>query len=79
MIHGDMDDNVHPGSTIKLVQALIEANKDFDFLLYPNSAHGVAKFSYVIRRKWDYFVRHLAGSTPPENFLICAEKEESND
>lgn len=79
LIHGDMDDNVHPGATIKLIDALIEANKDFDFLLYPNSAHGVARFQYVIRKMWDYFVKNLAGEIPPENFRIRPEKKDKDE
>ena len=75
LIHGDMDDNVHPGATIKLMDALIEANKDFDSLIYPNSAHAVARFKYVMRKKWDYFVEHLLGETPPKNFDIAPKKE----
>lgn len=74
LIHGDMDDNVHPGATMKLVQALIEADKYFDFLLYPNSQHGVSMFPYVVRRRWDYFVRYLLGETPPE-FHLRKEEE----
>lgn len=70
LVHGDMDGNVHPSSTMKLVEALIAANKDFDLLLYPNAAHGVGRLPYVIRRKWDYFVKHLLGLEPPRNFLI---------
>ena len=73
LIHGDLDDNVHPGATMALVKALMDADKDFDFLLYPNSQHGVGQFPYVVRRRWDYFVRHLAGQTPPE-FHIRPEK-----
>lgn len=76
LIHGDMDDNVHPGATIKLIDALIEANKDFDSLIYPNSAHAVARFSYVMRKKWDYFVTHLLGAVPPKNFDIKPKKAE---
>ena len=76
LIHGDMDDNVHPGATTKLIAALIEENKDFDSLIYPNSAHPVAKFPYVMRKKWDYFVTHLLGETPPKNFDIKPKKQE---
>ena len=70
-----MDDNVHPAATIKLIAALIEENKDFDSLIFPNSAHAVARFSYVIRKKWDYFVRHLLGQQPPEGFDLTPPKE----
>lgn len=75
LIHGDMDDNVHPAATIKLIAALIEENKDFDSLIFPNSAHAVARFPYVIRKKWDYFVRHLLGQQPPEGFDLTPPKE----
>lgn len=76
LVHGDMDDNVHPSATLDLVEALIEANKDFDLLIYPNSAHGVAMFPYVARRRWDYFVRHLLGENPPPAFLVKEKKKE---
>ena len=41
---GDMDNNVHPGGTIRLVNALIKANKRFDFILLPGKAHGYADY-----------------------------------
>lgn len=79
LVHGDMDDNVHPSATMDLAKALIDANKDFDMLIYSNSAHGVGMFPYVVRRRWDYFVRHLLGQEPPKNFLIREKKEEEAD
>lgn len=67
LAHGEMDDNCLPHNTTRLVKALIEANKDFDLLLMPNLNHGgIAKSGYWLRRRWDYFVRHLLGETPPE-------------
>jgi dipeptidyl-peptidase-4 len=66
LIHGDMDENVLLGGTSRLVGALIAANRDFDMLVVPGMDHG--KFgptSYVTRRTWDYFVRHLLGRQPP--------------
>ena len=75
IIHGDMDDNVHPAASIKLISALIEANKDFDSLIFPNSAHGVARFAYVIRKQWDYFVKHLLGCQPPEGFALMSSED----
>lgn len=78
LVHGDMDDNVHPSSTIKLVEALIKANRDFDLLIVPNCAHMVAHVPYVVRRKWDYFVRHLAGLRPPCNFKLGKDKDKEN-
>ncbi|MGE0443354.1 MAG: DPP IV N-terminal domain-containing protein, partial [Gemmatimonadales bacterium] len=69
LMHGDMDDNVHPAMTIQVVDALIKANKAFDLLILPNRAHSLNE-PYVIRRRWDYFVQHLLGATPPDNYEI---------
>ena len=66
LMHGTMDDNVPPNNTLLVVKALIEANKDFDLLLIPNAQHGYGAYApYAMRRRWDYFVRWLAGGTPP--------------
>jgi len=71
IIHGGMDDNVPPYNSYLLADALIKANKDFDFLLLPNARHGYGKDSYyIMRRRWDYFVQHLQGATPPREFQI---------
>ncbi|MBP1581856.1 MAG: prolyl oligopeptidase family serine peptidase [Oscillospiraceae bacterium] len=77
IVHGDMDDNVHPAASIKLISALIEANKDFDSLIYPNSTHAVARFKYVMKRKWDYFVEHLMGCEPVRDFDILPAEEKN--
>jgi len=69
LMTGDMDDNVHPSMTIQVVDALIKANKSFDFLILPNRDHALNE-PYVIRRRWDYFVEHLMGAEPPVNFQI---------
>ncbi|HEV8363719.1 MAG TPA: DPP IV N-terminal domain-containing protein [Gemmatimonadaceae bacterium] len=69
LMHGDMDDNVHPANTIQVVDELIKANKTFDLIIAPNRSHGLNE-PYFIRRRWDYFVQHLLGQTPPENYLI---------
>ncbi len=71
LIHGDMDDNVHPATTIQLVDALIKANKSFDFLIIPDANHDLTQNPYVIRRTWDYFVQYLRGESPPANYLIA--------
>jgi dipeptidyl aminopeptidase/acylaminoacyl peptidase len=67
--HGDMDDNVHPAMTIQVVDELIKANKDFDLVIAPNRGHGLNE-PYFIRRRWDYFVRHLMGAEPPKEYEI---------
>ena len=69
LVHGDMDDNVHPAMTVQLVDELIKANRDFDFIWAPNRAHGLNE-PYFIRRRWDYFVRHLLGAEPPSQYEI---------
>ncbi|HVV75627.1 MAG TPA: DPP IV N-terminal domain-containing protein [Mycobacteriales bacterium] len=67
LIHGEMDDNATPHGTMRMVKALIEANKDFDLLIMPNAEHSLTlNRAYFIRRRWDYFVKHLMGETPPE-------------
>jgi dipeptidyl-peptidase 4 len=66
LAHGAMDDNVPPYNTLLVVDALIEAGKDFDLLIFPQARHGYgAGNPYMMRRRWDYFVRHLMGAEPP--------------
>ena len=68
LAHGTMDTNVPPYSTLLVVNELIRANKDFDLLLLPNRGHGFASDPYMMRRRWDYFVRHLMGAEPPAGY-----------
>jgi len=71
LAHGTMDDNVPPSETLLVVDALIKANKDFDLLMIPNVHHGYADAAdYMTRRRWDYFIRYLADSTPPHEYLM---------
>lgn len=70
LVHGEMDENVHVASTLRLVDALIAANKDFDLLILPNRPHGCADDPYFIRRVWDHFVRHLLNREPPVGYKI---------
>ena len=70
LAHGTMDDNVPPSNTLLLVDELIKANKDFDLLLLPNRHHGYAAEPYMIRRRWDYFVRNLLGAEPPQGYEL---------
>jgi len=71
LAHGLMDDNVHPSNTLLMVQALVEAEKDFDLVLLPDSRHGFATNRYFMKRRWDYFVRHLLGVEPPADFRFA--------
>jgi dipeptidyl aminopeptidase/acylaminoacyl peptidase len=68
--HGTADDNVPPYNTLLLVDELIKANKDFDLLMLPNRRHGFGNEPYMIRRRWDYFVRNLLGAEPPANYEL---------
>ena len=65
LAHGSMDNNVPFYSTLLVVDALIKANKDFDLIIFPNRGHGFGNEPYMVRRRWDYFVRHLLGVEPP--------------
>tara|TARA_R110002049_G_scaffold11147_9_gene53365 strand:+ start:1508 stop:3835 length:2328 start_codon:yes stop_codon:yes gene_type:complete len=69
--HGSMDNNVPPSNTMLVVEALINANKDFDMILYPNKRHGYGNMTnYMTRKRWDYFVTHLLNAKPAEGFKI---------
>jgi dipeptidyl aminopeptidase/acylaminoacyl peptidase len=70
LMYGTLDDNVHPNATLLVIDELIKANKDFDLIVMPNRNHGYAGDPYVIRRTWDYFVKHLLGVEPPEGYSI---------
>jgi hypothetical protein len=59
---------------MRFVDALMKANKSFDMLFVPNMAHG-ERNDYLVRRRWDYFVQHLLGVTPPLNFEIKKDEE----
>ena len=74
LAHGTTDDNVPPYNTLLVVNELIKANKDFDLLLLPNRAHGFGNEPYMVRRRWDYFVKNLLGVEPPKEYRIGASK-----
>ncbi|MGA2246836.1 MAG: DPP IV N-terminal domain-containing protein [Verrucomicrobiota bacterium] len=65
LIVGEMDDNVPPESTMRLVDALIKARKDFDLLVVPGANHGAAS-PVTQRRTLDFFVHNLLGKEPPD-------------
>jgi len=70
LAHGTMDSNVPPYHTLLVVNELIKANKDFDLILLPNRPHGFGSEPYMVRRRWDYFVRYLLGAEPPKEFEL---------
>jgi dipeptidyl-peptidase-4 len=77
LAHGTMDANVPPYNTLLVVDALIKANKDFDLILFPNRGHGFGSEPYMVRRRWDYFVKHLLGAEPPREFELKPPPTES--
>ncbi len=71
LAHGMMDDNVPYSNTLLVVEALEKANKDYDLVIFPNSRHGYGANSlYMIRRRWDYFVKNLLGKEPPKEYKM---------
>lgn len=70
LITGDMDNNVNPASTIKLADELMKHGKDFDLMILTNWDHAVWNNKYYYKLRWNYFVEHLLGKTPPRNYVI---------
>jgi dipeptidyl-peptidase-4 len=70
LVHGGLDDNVPPYNTYLVVDALVKANKDFDLIILPNERHGYRgqAGTYMMRRRWDYFVKNLLGAEPPREY-----------
>ena len=62
---GELDDNVDPASTMQVVNALVKAGKTFDFIVLPGQRHSNGG-SYGDRKRFDFFVRNLQGSEPPD-------------
>jgi len=62
---------VPPSNTLLVVDALVKANKDFDLVVFPHARHGYgADAPYMMRRRWDYFVRWLLDKEPPAGYEI---------
>ncbi|MGC9471408.1 MAG: prolyl oligopeptidase family serine peptidase [Bacteroidales bacterium] len=72
---GEMDTNVDPSSTLQVVNALIKAGKDFEFMIFPGQGHGSGG-SYGERMKRDFFVRHLLRMETPDWNLPAEEESE---
>lgn len=70
LAYGTTDNNVPPYNSLLVVNALIAANKDFDLIALPNRRHGFGNESYMVRRRWDYFVRNLLGAEPPREYEL---------
>ena len=82
IVTGDMDNNVHPANTIRLANALIKANKRFDFFLFPGQRHGYGDMNdYFFWLRADYFCQHLIGDSASSVDMIelNREKEQVGD
>lgn len=71
LIHGDIDNNVHPGNTIRVVDALIKANKRFQMLILPGQRHSFGNMTeYFFWRMADHFCEYLIGDSQKEEIDI---------
>jgi dipeptidyl aminopeptidase/acylaminoacyl peptidase len=71
LAHGMMDNNVPPYNTMLVIDALEKANKDYDLIVFPYATHGYGDNSlYMMRRRWDYFVKNLLGKEPPKGYKV---------
>ncbi len=66
LINGELDDNVDPSSTAQFVNALIKANKEFEYIFVPGARHISNGGSYGARKRRDFFVKNLLGTDPPD-------------
>ena len=64
LVVGEMDDNVDPSSSFQVANALIKANKPFEFVVIPNAGHTMGEF-YGEHKRFDFFVKNLIGKDPP--------------
>ncbi|MFP8489936.1 DPP IV N-terminal domain-containing protein [Gracilimonas sp. Q87] len=61
LVHGTLDDNVHPGHSFRMADALIKAEKRFDMMMLPGEGHYIHTLPYWERIIWNYFAEHLLG------------------
>ncbi|MEC8320239.1 MAG: prolyl oligopeptidase family serine peptidase [Planctomycetota bacterium] len=59
LVLGGLDTNVDPASTLQVVDALVKADKDFEFVLLPSAGHGAAESPYGHRRRMEFLERKL--------------------
>lgn len=76
LAHGAMDNNVPPYNTYLVVDALVKANKDFDLIVFPHARHGFGQDNYyMMRRRWDFFTKHLLGKEPPKEYELKPRRD----
>jgi dipeptidyl aminopeptidase/acylaminoacyl peptidase len=64
LIHGDIDDNVPVTESFRLAKALMDAGRDVDLVVLPNTTHRVYQ-PFFWKKLRDYFTLNLLGETPP--------------
>jgi dipeptidyl aminopeptidase/acylaminoacyl peptidase len=77
---GDIDNNVHPANTLRLADALIKANKRFDFMILPGLRHPyTSEAAYVNQRRAEYFCRYLLGKTQEDADMVELNREQQQN
>jgi dipeptidyl aminopeptidase/acylaminoacyl peptidase len=66
LVVGELDMNVPPETTIRLVGALNAAGKDYELIVVPNGGHGSGG-AYATRRMQEFFQKYLMGIEPPDH------------
>jgi hypothetical protein len=80
LVTGDIDNNVHPANTYRLADALIKANKRFDFMLLPGIRHPyTSEAAYVNQRRAEYFCRYLLGRTQEDADMVELNREQQQN
>jgi len=81
LVHGEVDNNVHPGNTYRLAEALIRAGKKFDLMIFPGAAHGFTGHygAYFENIMFDYFAEHLLGDYRPNIEFKMPPRGASNE
>ena len=70
MLHGELDDNVHPANTMAMYDAFVRADKDVDLVVLGGQSHPCWRHPFYVRRSWDHLVRHLMGVEPPAGYSV---------
>ena len=80
LVHGWMDDNVHPAHTLRVVDALIKAGKNFDMIMLPRSNHGFSgeENTFYERKMWFHFARLLLGDNTGDYYYEIEQYKKSD-
>ncbi|MDE6451915.1 MAG: S9 family peptidase [Odoribacter sp.] len=70
LVTGDIDNNVHPGNTLRMANALIQAGKNFDLVMLPGQRHGYQNKAgeFYQRKMWFHFAKYLLGDSSADRF-----------